>query len=146
MQQLHDVVLPEAVSYFPTTAPWLVVFLVLFALLATGLVSWVRHERRNRYRKKALARLDDLWTRRAYREIPALLKQTTLVFRDRGEVASLTGDAWLRFLDRSYGGDGFTRGPGRVLPELAYGRDVELDQEDFLELIRDWIRTHDARA
>ena len=56
----------------------------------------------------------------AVAEIPVLVKGIALAFGPRSEVASLTGDAWLQFLDRSYGGSGFTEGPGRLLPTIAY--------------------------
>ncbi|NIM02313.1 MAG: DUF4381 family protein, partial [Acidobacteria bacterium] len=38
--------------------------------------------------------------------LPVLVKETALTYRPRSEVAALSGDSWLRFLDESYGGDG----------------------------------------
>ena len=52
--------------------------------------------------------------------LPRLVKQTALAFRPRTEVAALSGEPWLQFLDASYGEKGFTEGPGRLLPKLAY--------------------------
>ena len=66
-------------------------------------------------------------------------------------MASLSGDAWLRFLDESYGGKGFTQGPGRLLPTLAYSPLSNLEQlvethpsemNGLIQLIREWIQQH----
>ena len=146
MQGLHDIVLPEAVSYIPQTAAWYALFSGVLALLAWGGIVWVRHERRNRYRKLALDRLADIEARGAFAELPVLVKQTVLSFVPRDEVASLSGDAWLRFLDATYSGDAFTRGPGRQLPVLAYGRPDTVDVGELLTLVRLWIRKHDVRV
>ena len=74
------------------------------------------------------------------------MKRTALACRPRVEVAALTGDAWLRFLDESYGGDGFTRGAGRALTALAYEASPEVDGDALVPLVRDWIRKHDVRV
>ena len=66
--------------------------------------------------------------------------------------ARSTGEAWLRFLDRSYGGKGFSEGPGRRLPTIAYAtpaRAVELpddEQAALFRLVRRWIRRHRVRV
>jgi hypothetical protein len=143
---LHDIVLPEAVSYVPQTAVWYALFSSVLALLAWGGIVWVRHERRNRYRKRALDRLADIEARGAFAELPVLVKQTALSFAPRAEVASLSGDEWLRFLDATYRGDAFTRGPGRRLPVLAYGRPHTVDVGELLTLVRRWIRKHHVRV
>ena len=146
MQGLHDIVVPEAVAYIPRTAAWYVLFSFVLALLAWGAVVWVRQVRSNRYRKLALVQLADIEARGAFTELPALMKQTVLSFTPRDEVASLSGDDWLRFLDETYRGDAFTRGPGRQLPGLAYGRPHTVDVGELLALVRQWIRKHHVRV
>jgi len=72
-----------------------------------------------------------------------LVRRTALAAFPRQEVASLAGPAWLAFLDRTYGGDGFSHGPGRALslspytPQRGGG-----DMQPLIELVRRWIRTH----
>ncbi len=145
MQELHDIVLPGAISLRPQTTAWYVLLFALLALCVWGVIAWRRHVRRNRYRKLALARLRDIETRGAFTELPVLVKQTALAYSARQEVASLSGDAWLRFLDASYGGRGFTEGPGRLLPVLAYGRTEGVDADELLKLVSQWIRKHHVR-
>ena len=157
---LHDIVLPEPVSWMPQTVGWWV--LLGIVLLALGWASHraVRRRRADRYRRLALARLAEI--EQALAEpasrsgdssaLPELVKQTALGFRPRSEVAALSGDPWLRFLDASYGGNGFTAGPGQLLPTLAYGAppvEGSKSREEIAQLvglIRHWIRKHDSSA
>ena len=137
---LREIRLPEPVSYAPQTVGWWVVLAVLLAVL--GYVAWRlwRRYQRNAYRRLALARLEGL----APSQFPALLKRAALDAYPRDDVAELSGDPWLAFLDRSYGGSGFTSGPGRVLPALAYA-DTTLDESQRNELtglVRTWIQRH----
>jgi hypothetical protein len=80
--------------------------------------------------------------------LPEPVKRTALQMGPRDEIASLTGDAWLRFLDGSYGGTGFTEGAGRLLPVLAYGLPSDISvisaeqAEELTALVRRWIRRH----
>ena len=81
--------------------------------------------------------------------LPQLLKRTAIAATSREQVASLTGDDWLRFLDRSLGGDEFNSGPGRLLTRIAYAtsvpQDISRDQlESLIALSRRWIRHHHA--
>jgi hypothetical protein len=145
VQGLHDIVLPEAVAYIPQTTAWYALFSCVLALLTWGGIVWVRRERRNRYRKLALHRLRDIEARGALCELPALVKQTALSFAPRDDVASLSGDDWLRFLDETYHGDAFTHGPGRQLPVLAYGRPNTDEVDELVTLVRQWIRKHHVR-
>jgi len=67
----------------------------------------------------------------------------------REKVASLSGDAWLTFLDKSYRGTGFTTGPGRLLPALSYRGPSSItpaDAASLMDLVAIWIRRHRAVA
>lgn len=158
MSQVHDLALPDPVSYVPQTAGWYLVGIAL-AILAVWVVVHLRaRSRANRYRRLALAELAALEAAlgepdrrdRALSEIPVLVKRVGLVTFSREDAASLSGDAWLARLDRSVGSDAFTYGPGRLLPLLAYGspglrQDVSDERARALvDLVRQWIRTHDA--
>ncbi len=157
LEGLHDIVVPEAVAWTPQTVGW---YVLLAAMLAIGArVVFVRRRRHivNRYRREALDVLavieNDVGIPElragALARLPALLKRVALSVVSRAEAASLTGEKWLTFLDAGYGGDGFTHGPGRLLPTLAYGSADDLeaisDQQvsDLVELTRLWIRSHD---
>lgn len=138
---MREIRLPEPVRYAPQTVGWWILFAVLLLVLA--FVAWRLWKRvqRNAYRRLALGRMDGL----APAELPLLLKRTALDAYPREQVAHLTGRAWLAFLDGAYGGSGFSSGPGRVLPSLAYDDGVALtdaQQDELTALVRTWIRRH----
>ncbi len=148
--ELHDIVLPEPVSLMPQTPAWWVLLGLALVEVVWASYAAIRRRRANRYRRQALARLAEVEAAgaEALARLPELVKQTALAFRSRAEVAALSGEPWLHFLDASYGGTGFAQGPGRVLPALAYGRPGEVSEEaarELIGLIRRWIREHDPR-
>ena len=155
---LHDIAVPDPVSWAPQTIGWLVALLLVVALSAWALVRIRRRKAANRYREVALSELVEIERALAEPEgravalsrVPILLKRVALSFGDRQQVASLTGDDWLAYLDTAYGGVGFRQGPGKVLPALAYDpAGIEsLDEDalaDLMSLSRKWIRRHDGR-
>lgn len=125
---LHDIVLPAPVSYVPATVGW-----AAGALLIGAVAVWIgvwrfRKWRANAYRRHALAefaRLEALLERpetrgRALAAFAPLVKRTALAFLPRDEVASLSGEPWLRVLDETGPAAAFVDGPGRILEEVAF--------------------------
>ena len=157
LEGLHDIVVPEAVAWTPQTIGWYVLLGLVLAIAARVAVVRRRRHVANRYRREALDTLATIETDVATPElragalarVPALLKRVALSVVPRSEAASLTGEKWLTFLDAAYDGDGFSRGPGRLLPTLAYRSSDSLEAiseqqaSDLLELTRLWIRSHD---
>ncbi len=150
---LHDIVVPEPVSYAPQTIGWYVVLAVL--LIGAGWLAvraW-RRARAERYRRLALAELAVIETavhdpaRRgeALSALPALLKRTALARFPREEVGSLSGDAWLAFLERT-GPGAFAGTAGARLAELSYARPARPVADDecatLLGGARRWIEAH----
>ena len=156
LEKLHEIVLPEPVSWMPQTIGWYVVFGLILLVAGWWVYGRLRRLRANRYRRFALAELavieQDLQRpekrARALAEIPVLLKRSALAAFPRSEVAGLSGEKWLYFLDKTMGGKYFTGGEGRLLPELAYAptaRISELPDEAVGKLIqftRQWIKAH----
>jgi len=161
LEALSDIVVPEAIAFTPQTIGWYVLLAV--TVVAVAWIAIARHRRRiaNRYRREALDQLatieNDLASpdkrAGALGRIPVLIKRVAVSVTARTEAASLTGEAWLAFLDEAYDGSGFTTGAGRLLPTLAYESPERLaavtDKQagELVDLTRTWIRTHElARA
>jgi len=154
LNSLQELALPDAVSYAPQTAGWYLLFGAVAAGLAWVAIRSYRLWRANRYRRVALERLRAINEASqsdpsAIAELPELVKRTALAFSTRTETAELYGVDWLAFLDSTYGGAGFSTGPGRVLPSLAYSASPSLGEADrtaLVALLEKWIRKHHARA
>lgn len=148
---LIDIPLPAPVSLWPQT--WEAQAAI--AVFAVGVVIaawWFMHRQRaNRYRREALGELDRIVRSLASREADAIVSALALLVRrvaltayPRERIASLSGSAWLTFLDFSYGGHEFSRGAGRLLACGPYvSRRVGADDvRDLVDLVRRWIRSH----
>jgi len=158
VEGLADIVAPEPVSFAPQTVGWYVLLVLLLACAAWLVARARRRYAANLYRRQALHELEALAAdlekaggRHALAaRLPALLKRVALHIAPRETVASLTDAEWLQALDHMYGGDGFSKGPGRILPTLAYGTEAVIkhlpraDLDALVRLSREWIGRHQA--
>ena len=70
------------------------------------------------------------------KELSELVRRSMLAYAPRGDVAGLTGDAWLKWLDRGLDDAPFTAGAGRNLDTLPYQRPEKVqDEVDIAGLI-----------
>jgi hypothetical protein len=156
LEKLHEILLPDPVSWIPQTVGWYVVLGLILLVTGWWVYGRLRRFRRNRYRRLALAELAVIEGElqqperraKALVEIPVLLKWTALAAFPRSEVADLSGERWLTFLDKTMRGKDFTEGVGRLLPELAYAPALGIatlsDERigSLLQLTRRWIERH----
>ncbi len=123
--------------------------IALIAALA-GLHRLYRRWRGNRYRREAMGELRTL--REDYDrhgddaqylgEYQALLKRVALTRFSREDVASLTGESWVAFLDRTSGSQEFSMGKGQILVEAEYLPEPIADVDALHELGALWIKRH----
>ncbi|AKM31584.1 hypothetical protein AB870_17875 [Pandoraea faecigallinarum] len=165
---LVDIVTPPAPSWTPQTIGWPVAaVLVAAGLLWFAWRTWRRY-RANRYRREALAQLQQ-WAAalgeptpnvsadigaakraRALREIAALLKRVALSAWPREVVASLTGNAWAAFLRASHDNRGSAADTlAALVSDAEYQSDERLCREwdcvraaMLIRACRDWIERH----
>ena len=134
---LRDLHLPDAVGWWPLAPGWW----VLLVLLAVALVylgwrwyrAWVFNAPR-RYALRELARLEAEYLEHRDpvllgKQLSELLRRGMLASAPREEVAGLTGDAWLAFLDNGMSVPYFHTEGGKSLLTLPY-RDPHDDFSD----------------
>ena len=156
MARLQEVGPPEAAPAWPPPPVWyLLAALVVLSIVA---MAWIvrRRWQRGAYRREALDLLDGLEKRlegegsAPLAELPSLLKRVALRSFPRAEVAALSGEAFLAFLDEKLGTTEFRRGVGRAIPRLAYDpAGAELPPGEARALVRlgrRWIARHRASA
>lgn len=138
LNDLHDIVSPEPISWWPLAPGW---WWLLGALVVAAIWLGWRVRRRYRegaYRRAALSELEQMED--GISEIPGLLKRVALVAYSRTQVASLTGDAWVRFLNDKAPAVSFEDAWFR----MAHG-EVAANVEDTANLREQaaaWIREH----
>jgi hypothetical protein len=155
LARLEDVAVPAPVSWMPQTAAWAVLGVAL-AVGASVLTVWaIRRWRSNRYRREALGELAEIEGRLAAGDpsasasVAVLLRRVALHIAPRKDVASLSGESWLEFLDGRVKGTPFTTGAGRRLLEVPYAPPAQMastrdDGPELLSRARQWIRQHRA--
>ncbi|WP_087687549.1 DUF4381 domain-containing protein [Pandoraea sp. PE-S2R-1] len=168
LKALADIVTPPAPSWMPQTIGWpIAAALLLVGTLWFAWRTWRRY-RANRYRREALAQLEqwavalrspdpsaagdaDTASRaRALREIAVLLKRVALSAWPRETVASLTGNAWVAFLRTSHGGQSTgTDAMATLVTRAEYQSDESLSREwdaprtdALVYACRNWIEHH----
>ncbi len=139
--------LPDPVSWWPP-APgwWLLAALVLATLVVVSLLLWRRYRNRAALRA-ALSELERLDQQQAVtdpagfaRSLSRLLRRYALTRFPHDQVAGLTGNDWLRFLDIHGGGTTFSEGAGRLLTEAPYQASCNTPALlELAQLTRHWL-------
>jgi len=161
LEALADVVLPPPVPWWPQTWAWAVVGVLLLALLLWFAWQAVQRWRANRYRREALAelqqldvRLDDASTRAAaLTSLAELLKRTALAAWPRSQVAGLSGAGWVGFLESNAGAArDAARALAPLLDDAQYRGAAALASVDastargYTQAARTWIEKHRVSA
>ena len=142
---LRDIRLPDPVSWWPPAPGW---WLLAVLGLVLGFELMRRLMRRLRSPSRA-ARRELVGIRGKYADsgdaaqlvitLSAFVRRCVLAGFPRPEVAGLTGDAWLEFLNRTGNTQGFTNGPGEALTSAPYQATATIDAQPLLELVEAWV-------
>ena len=140
LDKLHDFYQPPPPAWTPQTIGWYVVFAILALLVIWMTIHSLRRWLANRYRREALRELALLQPE----QFSTLLKRTALSAWPREKVASLSGEAWINFLNESAKNNSFHQIPGNRIEEIALrSQTLSSEDEQTLRKITDeWIRRH----
>lgn len=146
LRPLHT---PHPISWWPPAPGWWIIGAL--AVIIPALFWW--YLRRTRLRRTALGELKEIRamagsTEEKVRNLALLLKRYVLVLYPEKEVAGLTGEDWLRFLDEKLGQSPgpFQQGAGRVFGTSLYGEKIESDCEQLCSLVSLWIKKNRLRG
>lgn len=141
---LRDIHLPPDPIWWPPAPGWWLVALASVLLIGWCLKRWRTSSGSRRWRNGVFAELDRLVATDATAPDPVrlatgislLLRRASLLIDRRA--ATLSGEAWLGFLDR-HGDGGFVDGPGRVLLDAPFRRSAEIDTAGLIGVTRAWL-------
>ena len=150
---LRDIHLPNPISWWPLAAGWWIVICSSVVLLILSFLV-LRKYFKLTLRKEALKSLESIQNTYAkdhdavacLAELSSFLRRVMLS-RAHGTVsasitspASLTGQAWLEFLDKSLDKPEFSTGAGQLLLDGPYQSTVDNnDLHDLLQLCQKWV-------
>jgi hypothetical protein len=159
LQNLNDIVLPATVDWWPLASGWYVLLGLILIVLSWLAFRAVQHRIANRYRREAMRELQRLSegvqnkaSRDAsLRQLPVLLKRTALSAYPRSQVAALSGDNWLVFLNSRLKKPVFTNSASISLEKISYstGELSAIDSQAATELIAaslQWVKLHQPAA
>jgi hypothetical protein len=145
---LRDLHLPDPVGWWPLAPGWWVLIALAVAGIVYLLYRQFRRWRHNRLRRIALAELSRVYNN--YRQgtdaltlakdVSELLRRAMLAYSPRSEVAGLTGEQWLAWLDRGLDDQPFTTGVGRKIESLPYQRPESIDDDTDISGLIDVVR------
>jgi len=151
---LRDIHMPEPMTWWPLAPGWWIL-LGLFCLLILAIFllrRWLIKQRKMP-KRVALRELEKL--QRDYQQhhnsqtliqgVSILLRRFFITEYSRTQVASLTGEAWLQFLDQQLGKPQFTQGEGRCLIEAPYRANVKFEVETLLKICHSIITTQPVK-
>jgi len=150
---LRDLHMPPEIGWWPLAPGWWVLLTMMAAGLAWLLYRFWLRWRAGKPRRAALRQLAQL--KRAYQEggdmqrlsidLSELLRRAMLAYAPRSEVAGLSGERWLDWLDQGMDEKAFTDGAGKMIEVLPY-RNPELgaqgvDVDGLLDAVYRRLRT-----
>ena len=146
---IHDIHLPDAVSWWPLALGWWLLLLVIIAC-AMGIYYFIKYKKNKKaklaYKKSALKELNKLNSEyktlspiELLRDITLLLRRVTLSYLPRKEVASLMGEQWVKKLNELSNETVFSENDCKLLSNAAYKQSAEFDQENLLNTCKTWV-------
>jgi hypothetical protein len=140
LDRLRDIAEPDPVSWWPLAPGWWLMLAVITIAVVFFAVRFCRKWQANAYRRAALRELESSTTAA---EIHRLLKRTALAAFPRGQVASLSGQAWCDWLGQTAAME--------VPPAAAQTMTVGVYQDaqpnelgEALRVAAYWIKHHQA--
>ena len=155
LAQLRDVHLPDVPAFWPPAPGWWIIALLVLLLLAWFVYRLARRWYRDAPRRQALAELQrdflacsrgELAPDEAIHRANALLKRLWVHVDGEREVAALSGDPWLAYLDHRSGSQAFTGGPGRVLGSDRFAPTPPAFDAPLLALLQSLLRSRAVAA
>ena len=134
---LRDLHLPDMTGWWPLAPGWWVVAAVTIFLLVVISRRAYRSWKHNAARRLAVKRLKIISAEFEHgtsavtlgKELSELTRRAMLAYAPRDEVAGLTGDDWLQWLDQGMDDKPFSKGAGRILESLPYMNPQAIDDD-----------------
>ena len=144
---LRDIHLPDPIGWWPPAIGWwlLAVLVPLLCVLTLWLYKRITRKTAIKTAKKLLLKIkldgsiDEMDKLIA---LSAVIRRVAISISPRAETASLTGQAWLEYLDSSVKGTPFTLGAGKVLANTHYQKTpaTDLDIHALINVCEDWLK------
>ena len=142
---LRDIHLPPAISWWPPAIGWWVLALLipLCFYLSYRLYKHLTRKTALKSAKKHLKLLREnqqISKQEKLVALSSLMRRTAVSLYPRTEVASLTGEDWLNFLDESVANRGFNSDTGWLFTDALYSQNTDTQYlAPLVNLCESWL-------
>ena len=146
LDNFHDIIVPDAIGYFPPAPGWYVLGLLALALLFHFAIQTYAKYKKNLYRREALKELES-FSEQSQEETVLLLslaKRVAIVAYGRERIAKLSADSWWDFMEE-HSKVKVSKELRKNIAKILYDKGYESKQSDALAIktfVTLWIKTH----
>jgi hypothetical protein len=144
---LKDIHLPDAINWWPPAIGWwlLAILIPILCFFLFWLYKRITRKTAIKTAKKLILQIkqntqaDD---KQKLTELSQLIRRVAISLSPRTETASLTGQAWLEYLDKSVTGSPFSQGAGKDLASAQYQKSpiTDIDIPTLISVCEDWLK------
>ena len=148
---LRDIHLPDEINWWPLAIGWWITLALIPILLWISFLIYKRLTQKTAVKsaKKLLSALKQDETKTETEkllDISALIRRVAMSVAPREECASLTGNAWLQYLDKSLKTPDFSQGVGQCLADINYRKNSEnINLPELMDLTERWLKAQKIR-
>lgn len=143
---LKAIHLPETMGWWPPAMGWWISAVLLLMLLFAAIYLYKRFTRKTAIKtaKKILLTIkqdSSLDNKEMLVELSELIRRVAVSLSPRKKTASLTGQAWLAYLDSTVVGTPFSSGVGAVLANAHFQKkwQNDIDMNQLIALCEQWL-------
>lgn len=138
LSKLHDIILPEEVSWWPLAPGWIVLLAIGIITISYYSYRALKKWRSNAYRRDAILQLAAADTPT---QIAEVLRRTALAIAPREEIAELRGKAWTDWLFE-YSKSEPSESVRESLTRSIYDPSTPSDLPALRDFAHSWISQH----
>ncbi len=150
LDNLHDIMLPDAVCFFPPAPGWYIVALLLLALFFHFVIEGYKYYQRSQYIREALKELDFYKENRNQKskenavDLLALAKRVGIIAYGRESIAKLSEDSWWNFME-NHSKVKINTALREEITKLLYEERYTMENtlhDNIIQVVTSWIKTH----
>jgi hypothetical protein len=145
LDNLHDIIVPEGVGFFPLSSGWIIVLLLMLTLMFHFGVQAYKRYQHTRYKRDALEALEN---ESDLLQLLSLAKRVGIAAYGREKIAVLWGDTWWDFM-AFHSNVKVDKTLRSEITKDLYNEHYSMDAkmlEKVKAFVRVWIKTHKVES
>ncbi len=139
LDKLKDIHLPEQIDGFVMTPGWWIILLLLALIIIYFVIKQIKKRKALALLKPLAVEIAELKSKQATTDslakLSALIKRIALVYYPQSQVASLTGNNWITFLNAEQPQHQFTNQQIHWITEFVYQKEVSISNSNWHDLL-----------